>query len=157
MTFHHLTRDFLGGSDSKESACSVGHLGSIRGLGRSPREGNGYPLQCSGLENPTGCVVHGVTWPGESHGLCSPRGHMAWRIPRAAQSTGSHGLENPTGCTVHSITKSRHNRATFAFRFQLIYFCLCFLCLRRQMNTYIYANMCIYICLQLGLPRWHYW
>ena len=39
------------GSDSKESACSVGDLGSIPGLGRSPGEGNGNPLQCSCLEN----------------------------------------------------------------------------------------------------------
>ena len=37
--------------DVKESACNVGDLGSIPGLGRSPREGKGYPLQYSGLEN----------------------------------------------------------------------------------------------------------
>ena len=35
---------FLGGSAGKESACYVGGLGSIPGLGRSPGEGNGYPL-----------------------------------------------------------------------------------------------------------------
>ena len=45
---------FLGASDGKESACSAGDLGSIPGLGRSPAEGNGYPLQYSGLENPHG-------------------------------------------------------------------------------------------------------
>ena len=39
------------GSDGKESACSVGELGSISGLGRSPGEGNGNPLQYSCLEN----------------------------------------------------------------------------------------------------------
>ena len=44
---------FPGGSDSKESACSVGDLGSIPGLGRSPGEGNGNPCQYSCLENPT--------------------------------------------------------------------------------------------------------
>ena len=42
---------FSGGSDSKASACSVGDLGSIPGLGRSPGEGNGNPLQYSCLEN----------------------------------------------------------------------------------------------------------
>ena len=42
---------FPGGSAGKESACSVGGLGLIPGLGRSPGEGNGYPLQYSGLEN----------------------------------------------------------------------------------------------------------
>ena len=46
---------FPGGSDGKESACNVGDLGSIPGLGRSPGEGKGYPLQCSGLENSMDC------------------------------------------------------------------------------------------------------
>ena len=41
------------GSDGKESACNVGDLGLIHGLGRSPGEGNGTPLQYSCLENPT--------------------------------------------------------------------------------------------------------
>ena len=40
-----------GGSDGKESACSAEHPGLIPGLRRSPREGNGYPLQNSYLEN----------------------------------------------------------------------------------------------------------
>ena len=39
------------GSAGKESACNVGDLGSVPGLARSPGEGKGYPLQCSGLEN----------------------------------------------------------------------------------------------------------
>ena len=44
--------DFPGGSDSKESACSVGDTGSISESGRSPGEGNGNSLQYSCLENP---------------------------------------------------------------------------------------------------------
>ena len=40
-----------GGSDGKESSCNAWDLGSIPGLGRSPGEGKGYPLQYSGLEN----------------------------------------------------------------------------------------------------------
>ena len=48
-----------GGSVGKESACNVGDLGSIPGLGRSPGEGNSYPL---------------LFWPGEFHGLYSPWG-----------------------------------------------------------------------------------
>ena len=51
---------FPGGSAGKESSCNVGDLGLIPGLGRSPREGDGYPLQYSGLENPMDCIVHGV-------------------------------------------------------------------------------------------------
>ena len=35
---------FPGGSDCKESACNAGDLGSVTGLGRSPKEGNGNPL-----------------------------------------------------------------------------------------------------------------
>ena len=49
------------GSDGKESACNAGDLGSIPGLGRSPGDSNGYPLQYSGLENSMDCIVHGVT------------------------------------------------------------------------------------------------
>ena len=51
---------FSGGSAGKESACSVGDLGLITGLGRSPGEGNGYPLQYSGLENSMDFIVHGI-------------------------------------------------------------------------------------------------
>ena len=42
---------FPGGSAGKESACKARDLGSVPGLGRSPAEGKGYPLQYSGLEN----------------------------------------------------------------------------------------------------------
>jgi len=56
---------FPGGSDSKESACSVGDLGLIPELGRSPGGGHGNPLQYSCLENPMDrgawrATVHGV-------------------------------------------------------------------------------------------------
>ena len=43
--------DFPGGSDSKESACNAGDLGSIPGLGRCAGERNDNPLQYSCLEN----------------------------------------------------------------------------------------------------------
>ena len=52
---------FLNSPAGKESTCNVGDLGSIPGLGRSPGEGNGYPLQYSGLENCMDCIVHGIT------------------------------------------------------------------------------------------------
>ena len=52
---------FPDGSGGKESACNVGDLGLIPGLGRYPGEGNSYPLQYSGLENSTDCIVHWVT------------------------------------------------------------------------------------------------
>ena len=52
---------FVHSSVGKESACSVGDPGSILGLGRSPGEGVGYPLQYSGLENSMNCRVSGAT------------------------------------------------------------------------------------------------
>ena len=48
------------GSADKESACNVGDLGLIPGLGRSLGEGKGYPLQYSGLENSVDYIDHGV-------------------------------------------------------------------------------------------------
>ena len=55
-----LTLGFPSGSAGKKSACNVGDLGSIPGLGRSLGERKGYPLQYSGLENSMDCIVHGV-------------------------------------------------------------------------------------------------
>ena len=60
-----MIHDFPGGSDGKASAYNAGDPGSIPWLGRSPREGNGNPLQYSCLENPMDrrawqATVHGV-------------------------------------------------------------------------------------------------
>ena len=65
---HHLStfvRDFPGGSDGEVSAYNAGDVGSIPGLGRSPGEGNGTPLQYSFL-------------PGKSHGWRSLVGYSPW-------------------------------------------------------------------------------
>ena len=51
---------FPDSSVGKESTYNAGDLGSIPGLGRSPGEGNGYPLQYSGLETSMDGIVHGV-------------------------------------------------------------------------------------------------
>ena len=52
----------------------MGDVGSIHGLGRSPGEGKGYPLQYFGLEKPVDCIVHGVakgrTWLSDFHSPC---------------------------------------------------------------------------------------
>ena len=58
---HSGSLNFHGSSDAKESACNAGDLGSIPWLEISPREGKGYPLQYSGLDNSIYCVVHGAT------------------------------------------------------------------------------------------------
>ena len=59
-------RGFPCGSAGKESACNAGNLASIPGLGGSPVEGKGYPLQYSGLENSRDCIVHGLYHPAKS-------------------------------------------------------------------------------------------
>ena len=75
---------FPGGSDGKESACNVGDLGLIPGLGRSPGEGKGYPLQYSGLENSMDCIVHGVaksqTGLSNFHFTLKPISDSVWRL-----------------------------------------------------------------------------
>ena len=65
----HITEGFPGGSDYKESSCNVGDPGLIPGLGRSPGEGHGNPLQYSCLENP---------WTEEPGGLQSIGLQKSW-------------------------------------------------------------------------------
>ena len=75
---------FPWGSAGKGSACSMGDLGSIPGLGRSLGEGKGYPLQYSGLENSMDCIDRGVTksqiWLSDLH-LAPHSSTLAWKIP----------------------------------------------------------------------------
>ena len=54
-------KSFAGGLDGEESSCNVEDLSLIPGLGRSPGEGEGYPLQYYGLENFMDCIVHGIS------------------------------------------------------------------------------------------------
>ena len=56
---------FPGGLDGKESACNAEDPGLIPRLGRSPGEGNGYPLQYSCLEN----SMDGEAWWATIHGV----------------------------------------------------------------------------------------
>ena len=86
------------GSAGKESACSAGDLGLVPGLGRSPGEGKGYPLQYSGLENSMDCTVYEVaksrTWLSDFHfSLSLP--HCRWIL----YSLSHQG--NPTNSLAH--------------------------------------------------------
>ena len=65
---------FPGGSEFKASASNVGDLGSIPGLGRSPGEGNGNPLQYSCLEN----LAWGIPWMEEPGRLQSIGSQRVW-------------------------------------------------------------------------------
>ena len=103
---------FPGGTVSIESTCNVGDLGSIPGLGRSPGEGKGYPLQYSGQENSVDCMVHGIaksrTWLSNFHSLGTDcdnlmkgrikkkwEGHSTWWV---LLSTEAWSPQN-NGCT----------------------------------------------------------
>ena len=72
------------GSAGKESVCNAGDLGSIPGLGRSPEDRKGYSLQCSGLENPVDCIVHGVAenWTrlSDFHFTCQQMGNFILNV-----------------------------------------------------------------------------
>ena len=55
-----IDEGFPDSSVGKESSCNAGDPSSIPGSGRSPEEGNGHPLQYSGLEDSMDCIVHGI-------------------------------------------------------------------------------------------------
>ena len=78
-------------SVGKESACNAGNPGSIPGSGRSPREGIGYPLQNSGLENSMDCIVHGVAKSWTQLSNC----HFHFNCVKSSLSTDG---ENPVEC-----------------------------------------------------------
>ena len=64
---------FPGGSDGKASAYNVGNPGSIPGLGGTPGEGNGNPLQYTCLENP----MDGGAWSAAVHGVSNSRTRLS--------------------------------------------------------------------------------
>ena len=69
----YIHQGFPGDSDGKESACKVGNLGSIPGLGRYPGEENGYPLYYCGLEN----SMDRGAWQATVHGIAKSRTRMS--------------------------------------------------------------------------------
>ena len=72
-----MLKGFPDGSDGKESACNVGDLGLIPGLGRSPGEGNGNPLQYFCLENP----MDRGAWKATTMGVTRVRHDLATKPP----------------------------------------------------------------------------
>ena len=69
----HKIWGFILGSDGKASAYNAGDPGSIPGLGRSPGEGNGYPLQYSCLDNP----MDGRSWWATVHEVVKSRTRLS--------------------------------------------------------------------------------
>ena len=84
------------GSAGKETACNAGDHGLIPGLGRSPGEGKGYPLQYFGLENSVDCIVHWVTksWTG-----LSDFWRRQWHPTPVLLPGKSHGQRSLVGCS----------------------------------------------------------
>ena len=84
------------GSDGQESACGVGELGLIPGLGRSPGKRNGNPLQYSCLEIPMDRGVWQATvlgWEGPlEKGVATHSSILAWRTPWTEQSGGLQSI-----------------------------------------------------------------
>ena len=76
------------GSDGKESACNEGDSGSIPGPGRSPRKGNGNPLQCSCLEN----LMDGGAWWAAIYEVAQSRTWLKWltSLPAAVRKWVKH-------------------------------------------------------------------
>ena len=99
---------FPGGSAGKESACKAGDLDLIPGLGRSPGEGNSYPLQYSGLENPMDCIVHGVAkkWTRLIHW------RRKWQPTPVFLPGESKGRGSLVGCRLWGRTESDMTEAT---------------------------------------------
>ena len=75
-----LTWGFPGGSEVKASACNAGDLGSIPGLGRSPGEGSGNPLQYSCLENP----MDRGAWRATAHGVTKSRTRLSLSVTHSS-------------------------------------------------------------------------
>ena len=97
---------FPGVSDNKEFACSAGDLGSIPGLGRSPGEGNGNPLQYSYLKNP----LDRGAWQATVHGFTMSRTPLSNKMhPHidSVQSLSCVWLFATLWTTVLSITNSQ--------------------------------------------------
>ena len=104
------------GSAGKESTCNMGDLGSIPGLGGSPGEGKGYPIEYSDLENSMDCIIHWVTksrtrlsgFHFHFHGPC------AFPVYTAQAPGCSEGELPKAGPGLHALPRSKLLRFRFS-------------------------------------------
>ena len=136
MWFPWLYKSFPGGSDDKASVClQCGRPRFNPWVGRSPREGNGNPLQYSCLENPTdrGAQQATVQWVTKNWTQLSSKERQCQRMLKLLHNCTHHGegngtplqhscLENPMDrgawwAAVHGVAKSRTRLSNFTFTF----------------------------------------
>ena len=98
-TYIYSFYDFSGGLVSKESACNVGDLGSILGLGRSPGRGLGNPLQYFCLENPR----EGGAWWAAVYGVAQSRTRL-----KPLSSSSSSRIARSYGSFIFSFLRNFH-------------------------------------------------
>ena len=90
LVFFIHTFDSPGGSEGKESACNAGDPGSIPGLGRSPGEGNGNPLQYSCLKIP----MAGGAWQATVHGVAKSWTQLSNFTSSLCYETSTKGISS---------------------------------------------------------------
>ena len=87
LTFSGMNSEGLSHSSAgKEPSCNSGDPDSIPGLGSSPGEGKGYPLQYSGLENSKDCIVHA------EKAMAPHSSTLAWKIPWMEEPGGLQSM-----------------------------------------------------------------
>ena len=121
---------FPDGSEGKESACSVGDLGSIPGLGRTPVGGNDNPLQYSGLENSYGqrSLVGYSPWGGKESDTTE-------RLSTQQQSYFAY-LLIPIKVDPEEVNRFFSKVLILE---KVVYMCVC-------IYIYIYLYICMYVC-----------
>ena len=127
---------FPGGSDGKESACNAGDLCSILGSGRSPGEGNSYPLQYSCLEN----SMDKGDWRATVHGVAKSRtrllmGCSPWSCKEFDTTLRLNNNNNHNNKTIASILESFCREMKWVNTLKV---------LRKDSDTYWTFNKCSY-------------
>ena len=102
-------KGFPDSSAGKESTRNAGDLGSIPGLGRSPGEGKGYPLQYSGLENSMNCIGHRVTKS------------QTWLSDFHFTFSSTHSRITSWFCSINGISYPPRSRLPFSFASDLAF------------------------------------
>ena len=160
-----LTKGFPCGSASKESTCNAGDLGSIPGLGRSPGNGNGNPLQYSCLENPRDREAWQSTVHGVAKSRTRPSNFTSLKVTqlvrgRARAKTRDYLLPGLDG-KHRSVTSEFHNNihiyvfnsSPFSFTFPTIQFQTVLLMMQYS-NLLVNRSLCY--SWQTWQPSWYF-